>query len=69
LPKNATRCHSVFSCFSPEPLSFHVSVVAMEMFVTAPPSGMYRVSGSRPRLPTRMTLFTDAMSASPFVNS
>src|SRR5258708_7958720 len=29
------------------------------------PSGMYLVSGSRPRLPTRMTLFTDAISTLP----
>src|SRR2546426_8562715 len=29
----------------------------------AAPSGIYRVSGSRPRLPTTITLFTDAMSA------
>src|SRR5712691_11780806 len=28
----------------------------------AAPSGIYRVSGSRPRLPTTITLFTDAMS-------
>src|SRR5258708_12173782 len=31
----------------------------------AAPSGMYVASGSRPRLPTRMTLFTDAISTLP----
>src|SRR6267378_4540354 len=31
----------------------------------AAPSGMYLVSGSRPRLPTRMTLFTEAISSLP----
>src|SRR5438477_12588643 len=31
----------------------------------AAPSGMYFVSGSRPRLPTRITLFTDAISYLP----
>src|SRR5450432_3981683 len=54
-------CHSVFSCFSPA-LSFHVSVVAMRILVTASPPVVYRVSGSLPRLPTRITLFTDAIA-------
>src|SRR5258708_17804405 len=31
----------------------------------AAPSGLSLVSGSRPRLPTRMTLFTDAISTLP----
>src|SRR4029077_4836026 len=33
--------------------------------VIAPPSGAYRVSGSRPRLPTIITLLTDAMIIPP----
>ena len=37
----------------------------MEMLVIAPPSGAYRVSGSRPRFPTSITLLTDAMIYSP----
>src|SRR5580698_7124345 len=34
------------------------------MFDTASPLGRYRVSGSAPRFPTRMTLFTDAINSS-----
>src|SRR5687768_4467408 len=64
LPKNATRCHSVCSCFSPL-LSFHVSVVATLMFVTASPLGRYRTSGSLPRFPMSITLLTEAMSGLP----
>jgi len=51
-------CHSVRSCCAPEALSFHDSLVAILMFVTVIPLGMERVSGSAPRLPTKMTLFT-----------
>src|SRR3954466_10760502 len=64
-PKNAMRCHSVASFISPLALSFHLSVVAILMLVTASPPGRYLVSGSAPRLPTRMTLFTDAISSLP----
>jgi hypothetical protein len=39
-------------------LSFQTSVVAMLIVETAAPPGVYRNSASRPRLPTRMTLFT-----------
>src|SRR5580765_1671074 len=56
------RCHSVASFFSPLALSFHVSVVATRMLVTASPLGRYLVSGSAPRLPTMITLLIDAMS-------
>src|SRR2546421_4296005 len=59
------RCHSVSSFFSPLVLSVHWNEVASDTLVIAAPSGMYLVSGSRPRLPTRMTLFTDAISALP----
>src|SRR5690348_11157860 len=59
------RCHSVASFISPLALSFHRSVVARRMLVTASPLGRYFVSGSAPRLPTRMTLFTDAISYLP----
>src|SRR3954470_20105067 len=61
-PKKAMRCHSVASFISPLALSFHLSVVATRMLVTASPLGRYLVSGSAPRLPTMITLFTDAMS-------
>src|SRR5690242_7279419 len=56
------RCHSVASFISPLALSFHLSVVATRMLVTASPLGRYFVSGSAPRLPTMITLLTDAMS-------
>src|SRR5882762_5538125 len=64
LPQTTTRCHSVRSCFWPA-LSVHASLVATVKFATACPLGVYRTSGSRPRLPTRMTLLTlPAMLAS-----
>src|SRR5262245_12328532 len=53
-----TRCHSVRSFRSPVCRSRHVSDVATDMFTIDLPSCMDLTSGSRPRLPTRMTLFT-----------
>src|SRR5579872_3946642 len=55
-----TRCHSVSSFFSPS-LPVHFSVVAMRSSVTAEPDGVYRSSGSAPRLPIRIALFTLAI--------
>src|SRR5689334_21568865 len=52
----ATLCHSVRSLFSPDCLSFQLSLVATRMFATVMPEGMARVSGSAPRLPIKMTL-------------
>src|SRR3954466_4772089 len=64
LPQTTTRCHSVRSCFWPA-LSVQASFVATVKFATAAPLGVYRTSGSRPRLPMRMTLLTlPAMLAS-----
>ena len=52
-------CHSVFSCFaSPEP---NFSVVASENDATFFPLGVVLNSGSFPRLPINITLFTDAI--------
>src|SRR6202020_17977 len=51
-------CHSVRSCCAPEALSFQDSLVAIRILVTVIPLGMDRVSGSAPRFPTRITLFT-----------
>src|SRR4051794_3897687 len=51
-------CHSVRSCLSPF-LSVKRSSVASENFATLVPLGIERISGSLPRRPTRMTLFTD----------
>src|SRR5882672_1461516 len=56
--KTTTRCHSVFSRRSPEFLSRQLSEVARERLATRVPSCVLRISGSRPRLPTRMTLLT-----------
>src|SRR3954471_2829860 len=56
--KITTRCHSVFSLRSPVPLSRHVSDVAMLRLTIGRPSCVRRISGSLPRLPTRITLFT-----------
>src|SRR3954471_4322027 len=64
LPQTTTRCHSVRSCFWPA-LSVQASLVATVKFATAAPLGVYLTSGSRPRLPIRMTLLTlPAMLAS-----
>src|SRR3712207_4029385 len=61
-----TLCHSVFSLRSPVALSFQLSEVAMRRLTTGSPELSRRVSGSLPRLPTRMTLLTlPAMGASP----
>ena len=56
-PKAVRLCHSVWSCQFPS-LSFLRSLVAKLNFATAMPPGVYFTSGSFPRLPTRMTLFT-----------
>src|ERR1039458_4768740 len=54
-----TVCHSVFSCFCPLARSFQVSVVAMRRRAMGTPPVVARISGSAPRCPMRMTLFTD----------
>src|ERR1700752_1020207 len=56
--KITTLCHSVFSLRSPEVLSRQLSDVAMRMLTTGSPEFRRRISGSAPRLPTRMTLLT-----------
>src|SRR4051794_37251816 len=58
-----TLCHSVRSWRSPS-LLFQLSDVATRMLTTSPPLLSDRDSGSAPRLPTRITLFTPAMSVS-----
>src|SRR5215213_7614558 len=64
--KITTLCHSVRSLRSPEALSFQFSEVAILKLTTGSPELSRRTSGSLPRLPTRMTLFTlPAMGASP----
>src|SRR5882724_2519286 len=53
-----TRCHSVFSLRSPVALSRQVSEVATLRLAIGRPSWVRRISGSLPRLPIRITLFT-----------
>src|SRR5688572_25247900 len=55
-PKNFTRCHSVFSVASAPSRPLRTVVVARRIEVTAMPPCVYLVSGSSPRLPTRITL-------------
>src|SRR6476619_5930123 len=51
-----TRCHSVFSCFSPA-LFFQCRLVATERVATREPFEVLRTSGSAPRFPIRIALF------------
>src|SRR4029078_12827202 len=51
------RCHCVSSRFWPS-LSVNFSVVAMLTVATGVPPAVNRISASRPRLPTRIALFT-----------
>src|SRR5687767_9409056 len=63
-----TRCHSVRSRRSPLLLSRQLSEVASDRLATHVPSWVERISGSRPRLPTRMTLLTlPAIASLPFL--
>src|SRR5262249_39778456 len=63
-----TRCHSVRSLRSPETRSRHDSEVARFRLAMRIPSWVERISGSRPRLPTSITLLTlPAMRAIPLV--
>src|SRR2546422_9699810 len=53
------ECHSVFSWRCPS-CPVQLREVANLKFATRCPPGVVRTSGSDPRLPTRMTLFTPA---------
>src|SRR5256885_16609924 len=50
-----TRCHSVFSCFSP-PCPVHCRLVARDNVATREPLVVLRTSGSAPKFPISMTL-------------
>src|SRR5438876_1934114 len=50
-----TRCHSVFSCFSP-PCPVHCRLVARNNGATREPLLVLRTSGSAPKFPISMTL-------------
>src|SRR4051794_4944375 len=56
-----TRCHSVRS-WRLAALSFQPSEGGAPMFPTSPPLLGERLSGSSPRLPTRITLLTPAIA-------
>src|ERR1700691_4664555 len=60
-PHTTILCHSVRFCLSPL-RSLYVSSVATENFGAAFPPAVNRGSGSRPNLPTKITLFTDILS-------
>src|SRR6267143_6664674 len=57
-----TRCHSVFSCFSP-PCPVHWRLVARERLATREPLFVLRTSGSAPKFPISMTLFRLRLTA------
>src|SRR6185436_2133197 len=61
-PQTVTRCHSVRSWRWPD-LSLNTSVVAMRRLQRGRLDGVYLSSGSAPRFPTRMTLFTLPMAS------
>src|SRR5512147_1845033 len=58
-PHATIECHSVFSWRWPS-CPVHWRDVASRKLATRWPPGVDRTSGSDPRLPTRMTLFTPA---------
>src|ERR671923_2223200 len=60
------RCHSVFSCFSPEG-EFHCRLVASENVATRFPPDVERTSGSAPRFPINVTLFRLRLTIPPGV--
>src|SRR5437879_7347766 len=51
-----TRCHSVFSCFSP-PCPVHCRLVASDSVATREPLAVLRTSGSAPKFPISLTYF------------
>src|SRR3989442_13936436 len=53
--QQTTRCHSVFSCFSP-PCPVHCRLVASDTVATREPLLVLRTSGSAPKFPISMTL-------------
>src|SRR5438034_3094827 len=58
-PQATIECHSVFSWRWPS-WPVQLREVASLKFATRCPPGVVRTSGSEPRFPTRMTLFTPA---------
>jgi len=64
LPQTTTLCHSVLLCFSPAALR-QVSVVARLKRHTGWPEVVIFSSGSFPRFPMSITLFSDPDMSSP----
>src|SRR3981189_1405228 len=62
--QSTTLCHSVLSCHCPS-LPLNLELVATVIFATGVPCGVNFTSGSLPRFPIRMTLFTLFMGAAP----
>src|SRR5579862_2802442 len=56
-PQTTIRCHSVRVLYSPESLSFQLTLVASENRVWAVPLGVKRVSASLPRNPMSVMRF------------
>src|SRR5580700_9453503 len=56
-PQTTIRCHSVRVLYSPESLSFQLTLVARENRVWAVPLGVKRVSASLPRNPMSVMRF------------
>src|SRR4051794_6014405 len=67
-PNTATVCHSVRSWRSPVCLSFQRSDVATRIFATLSPLWKVLISGSAPRRPISVTLFSDILCV-PFKNN
>ncbi len=63
LPKRTTRCHVVVSMTLPSRFLIR-SFVAMFKLATGVPACVYLISGSWPRLPSKITLFTVPMTES-----
>src|SRR6266508_3375953 len=57
-----TRCHSVFSCFSP-PCPVHWRLVASDRLATREPLFVLRTSGSAPKFPISITLLRLRLTA------
>src|SRR5580658_295129 len=65
-PQTTIRCHSVRVWYSPESLSFQLTLVASENRVWAVPLGVKRVSASLPRKPMSVMRFLQNILSSPF---
>src|SRR3984885_8282443 len=66
--KITTRCHSVRSLRSPDARSVQFSLVASVRFTIFVPSCVVRTSGSLPRFPTRITLWTLPAMTAPYIS-